>query len=242
MHGLPNFRAESGAGFFYHLERAGKNVIGANDLDAQALDHVGENSVNFLSLAARHARDFGAIAHDAGDTLLGILENSIRSGEDRVHFRLQLQCDARERPDRGAKLDEHRQQNRHLNYDGDGSDSYEQLKPSRHGEAPSALRDFCFALVGLFAGVYRGADGVLLPSHDFLAALDQVFCAFAQLASLLLRVIAAFFSLRGQYSRVSSPDFGAKRIPTSAPIPNPTRKKLTFEPTLSAIKHLRTVE
>src|ERR1700722_8646536 len=33
-------------------------------------------------------------------------------------------------------------------------------------------------------------------------------------------------------SRVSSPDFGANKIPTSAPIPSPTRKKLTFEPAL----------
>src|ERR1700688_1195126 len=33
-------------------------------------------------------------------------------------------------------------------------------------------------------------------------------------------------------SRVSSPDFGANKIPTNAPIPRPTRKKLTFDPAL----------
>src|SRR3977135_1961994 len=38
-----------------------------------------------------------------------------------------------------------------------------------------------------------------------------------------------------RYSRVSSPDFGANRIPTNAPIPRPTRKKLILDPTLSAM-------
>src|SRR5580700_3112709 len=35
-----------------------------------------------------------------------------------------------------------------------------------------------------------------------------------------------------KYSRVSSPDFGAKRSPTIAPMPRPTRKKLAFDPAL----------
>src|SRR5579862_4819401 len=35
-----------------------------------------------------------------------------------------------------------------------------------------------------------------------------------------------------RYSRVSSPDFGAKSRPTIAPMPRPTRKKLAFDPAL----------
>ena len=120
MHRLPNLRAESRARLFNHFERASENVVSANHLDAQALDHVGEYAVNLLRLAAGQPRDFGSITHDAGDALLGILQDAVRTGEDRIHFRLQLQSDARERPDGRAKLEKHRQQNRHLNHDGDG--------------------------------------------------------------------------------------------------------------------------
>src|SRR3984885_4109092 len=43
-------------------------------------------------------------------------------------------------------------------------------------------------------------------------------------------------ALPARYSRVSSPDFGAKRIPKRVPTPSPTRKKLTLDPTLSLIE------
>src|SRR5271156_2203589 len=43
-----------------------------------------------------------------------------------------------------------------------------------------------------------------------------------------------------RYSRVSSPDLGANRMPSNVPTPSPTRKKLTFEPTLlSLTAHLQ---
>src|SRR5205823_13635938 len=43
---------------------------------------------------------------------------------------------------------------------------------------------------------------------------------------------SAFFERK---SRVSSPAFGAKSTPTRAPMPRPTRKYVTLEPTLSAM-------
>ena len=43
----------------------GKNLVGANDLQAQPLDGIREHAVHFLRLAARHARYFRRIAHDA---------------------------------------------------------------------------------------------------------------------------------------------------------------------------------
>src|SRR6266436_6709136 len=43
---------------------------------------------------------------------------------------------------------------------------------------------------------------------------------------------SAFFA---RNSRVTSPDFGANKIPTIAPTPSPTMKYVTLEPTLSAI-------
>src|SRR5579863_215831 len=63
---------------------------------------------------------------------------------------------------------------------------------------PEQLRNLGFPLVGFLACVHSGGNGVLLARHDFLAALDQILGALAKLASLLLRVISALFSLRGQ--------------------------------------------
>src|ERR1700690_2465434 len=42
-------------------------------------------------------------------------------------------------------------------------------------------------------------------------------------------------ALDARYSRVSSPDFGANRMPSKVPTPSPTRKKLTLEPTLLSL-------
>src|SRR5271155_4649781 len=47
-------------------------------------------------------------------------------------------------------------------------------------------------------------------------------------------------ALDARYSRVSSPDLGANRMPSNVPTPSPTRKKLTLEPTLlSLTAHLQ---
>ena len=53
---VPNFVAERRAGVLDHFERAGKNLVRANDLNAQPLDGIREHAVHFLRLAARHAR------------------------------------------------------------------------------------------------------------------------------------------------------------------------------------------
>src|SRR5271155_4410725 len=60
------------------------------------------------------------------------------------------------------------------------------------------LRDLGFPLVGFLASVHSRGNGVLLAGHDFLAALDQIFRALAQFASLFLRVVPAFFRFGGQ--------------------------------------------
>src|ERR1700678_3213220 len=60
------------------------------------------------------------------------------------------------------------------------------------------LRCSRFALVGVFAGFNGFRESVLLTVHDFLAAFEKVFSAFAQFASLALRVVAAFISLARQ--------------------------------------------
>jgi Flp pilus assembly protein TadD len=92
-------------------------MVRANHLYAQSLGHVGEDAVDLLRLATSQPRDLGSVAHDAGDAFLGVFQNPVRAGEDRIQAPLQLQSDSRKCRYGRAKLHEHSKQNRHLNYD-----------------------------------------------------------------------------------------------------------------------------
>src|ERR1700734_3923924 len=50
---LTDFRSR----FVDHFERPGENLVGANYLNAQALDCIGENAIDLLRLAACKPRD-----------------------------------------------------------------------------------------------------------------------------------------------------------------------------------------
>src|SRR5690348_1150338 len=64
---------------------------------------------------------------------------------------------------------------------------------SRFSQALLRLR--FFPLVRLFSCFHSGSQRTLFPVDDFLAALDQVLGAFAQLSRLSLRIVTAGVSL-----------------------------------------------
>src|ERR1700722_10876432 len=69
--------------------------------------------------------------------------------------------------------------------------------PSSRRPAPiySLRRLRRFALVRFLAHIDCCRNRILLPRHDLLASLDQVFRALAQFPRLALRVFAAFVGL-----------------------------------------------
>ena len=80
----PEGAAEFGAGFVNDFHGAGEDLIGANDLNLQTVDGVGDDAIDFLGLAAGDAGNFGGVAHDAGDAAFRILQNAIYASEDEI--------------------------------------------------------------------------------------------------------------------------------------------------------------
>src|SRR5271154_1627194 len=60
------------------------------------------------------------------------------------------------------------------------------------------LRRARFAFVRVLARFDRGGNRILLAIHDFFAAFEQVFGAFAKFASFALGVVAAFVGFAGE--------------------------------------------
>ena len=107
-------------------------MIGADDLDLQALDGVGEDPVDFLGLAARDAGNFGGVAHHAGDAAFGIFQDAVGAAEDRIDAALQVGREPREMLQGFFDLQHHDHHDRHLHDDGDGRDHDKGFDPTGH--------------------------------------------------------------------------------------------------------------
>src|SRR5271163_3619225 len=70
-----------------------------------------------------------------------------------------------------------------------------QLVEECPGKNASELRNLRFTLVRFFSCFNGSAEAVLLTCHDFFAAFNQIFGAFAQFTCLALRIFTAFVGL-----------------------------------------------
>ena len=106
-----------------------------------------------------------------------------------------------------------------------GNDN-EKRHPAFHAQNPLDSVNLGFLpLISVPPRVHGRRDGFFLPRSHLLAASPPdrrrapAVPGPCAARTLCLRPLSC-----SRYSRVSSPDFGAKRMPTSAPIPMPTRK------------------
>src|SRR5579864_4105897 len=242
LNGRPQSPFKFRSGFFDHFQRPRQNMVRANDLHAEPFHRIREHAIDLLRRTASDPRDFRRIAHDAGNSILGIFENPVRTQKNGIHPVLQVRGDSRELLDGSPHLEKHAQQDRHLNHDGNRRYHDERLEPPRHPRLLTAKRT-CRADYE----TYETFDSRLYVS--FPASTAAARPSFWRAIISLLRWIKSSARSRSsralrcaysrpssarslRYSRVSSPDFGAKSRPTIAPMPRPTRKKLAFDPAL----------
>ena len=121
-----------------------------------------------------------------------------------------------------AKLEKQDDQNNRLQDHGKRRHHHEKRHPAFHAFASTRLLRFGFLpLIGFAAGIDRSGNGFLLARCDLLlrstksSARSRSSCA---LRCAYSRPSSAFFD---RNSRVSSPDFGANKIPTRRRFPDP---------------------
>ena len=79
LHRAPHRVAKPHSGFFDGLQRAGENLIGVHQLQAQPIDGLAHHAIHALHLGARHMRDLRGVGDHAGDVRLHFFHDRLQA-------------------------------------------------------------------------------------------------------------------------------------------------------------------